>query len=596
MKSVSSVTWLPCAALSALVLSACGGGTSLPPPPGIHSGGTRPVTFTIDAATRKQTNAITNHLRHPMYLSPATQSLQVVVNPQGASSTPPPGTNTSTQINTTIALSPSSTGCQTTLSNTVCSLTVNLSPGNYVATLTAYDGAPQGTPPAPSGNPLSGASQVPFTVSSSQPNNVNLTLFGIPVNIVVAPQNNVQTIAGNLTIAPGATGTFVVEALDADNNVIIGPGAPGFTVQAASSTPSGWSIATPAPTSPNLFSLTAPATAPQSAPATISIGTTFPTGPSNSFNPCSLHGGPEPTCGTNIVVTNDTGSQSFSAPGTGASFTVPNDVTSIQIVAAGGAGGAPSGFSGCSLNGGAGAILSEIVPVSGGTALIVDVGGTGGSASPSGQLAAGGINGGGAGGDAEAGGGGGASDVYIAGAGSINSRLMIVAGGGGGTGSCNGLSFGGAGGAGGTVLRPGSYSYSAANGGNGSGSNGAGGGTGGTFQDPVTPGGAGASCSAGNGGNGNPGEFYGQTSSGSLQIGIGGAGGSSGGGHLVAGGGGGGGSGYVGGGAGGGGGNPSSCAQSGGGGGGGASFAPPAAQVLSVEANNAGNGYVTISW
>jgi hypothetical protein len=590
--------WLASAALSALALSACGGGsTSLSPPPSSGGkGGTRPVTFTIDAASRRQTTATSAHLRHPMYLSPATQSLQVVVNPQGASSTPAPGTDNSTQINTTIALSPSSSGCRSSLSTTVCSLTVNLSPGKYVASLTAYDGAPQGNPPAPSGNPISGAAEVPFTVSSSQPNNVNLTLFGIPTNIVVIPQNNVQTIAGNLTISPGASGSFIVEALDADNNVIIGPGAPSFTVQTGSSTPSGWSVATPAPTSPNLFSLTAPATAPQNAPATISINTTFPTGPSNSFNPCAPPGGPEPTCGTNIVVTNDIGSQSFSAPGTGASFAVPNDVTSIQIVAAGGAGGAPSGFSGCSLNGGVGATLSEIFPASGGTGLVVDVGGAGGSASPSGLLAAGGVNGGGAGGDAEAGGGGGASDVYIAGAGSIDSRLMIVAGGGGGTGSCNGLSLGGAGGAGGTVLVPGSYSYSAANGGNGSGSNGAGGGTGGTFSDPVTPGGVGATCSAGNGGSGGPGEFYGQTSSGSLQIGIGGNGGSSGGGHLVAGGGGGGGAGYVGGGGGGGGGNPSSCAQSGGGGGGGASFAPRAAQGLSVEANNAGNGYVTISW
>jgi hypothetical protein len=595
MKSVSSVTWLPCAALSALVLSACGGGTSLPPPPGIHSGGTRPVTFTIDAATRKQTNAITNHLRHPMYLSPATQSLQVVVNPQGASSTPPPGTNTSTQINTTIALSPSSTGCQTTLSTIVCSLTVNLSPGNYVATLTAYDGAPQGTPPAPSGNPLSGASQVPFTVGSSQPNNVNVTLFGIPVKLVVVPQSNVQTIAGNLTVSPGSTGSFIIEALDADNNVVIGPGAPGFSVTAASTTPSGWSIATPAPTAPNLFSLTAPATAPQSAPATININTTFPTSSSNSFNPCSPPGGPQPTCSTSIVVTNDAGSQSFSVPGTGNTFTVPSDVASIQIVAAGGAGGAPSGFSGCSLNGGAGAILSEIVPVSGGTALIVDVGGTGGSASPSGQLAAGGINGGGAGGDAEAGGGGGASDVYLANGGGIGSRLLVIAGGGGGTGSCNGLLFGGAGGAGGTMS--GSFAYAAGNGANGSGSSGAAtGGTGGAAQGTGAPGGTGASCSAGNGGAGGSGQPISQSGSGALQIGVGGAGGASGGGHLAAGGGGGGGAGYVGGGGGGGGGNPSSCSQSGAGGGGGSSFTPSSAQVLSVTANNTGNGSVTISW
>jgi hypothetical protein len=572
MKSASLLTGLACTALGALALSACGGGTSLPPPLlSGGQGGTRPVTFTIDAALRRQTTATTAHLRHPMYLSPATQSLQVIVNPQGASSTPPPGTNTSTQINTTIALSPSSSGCKTSLSNTVCSLTVNLSPGNYVATLTAYDGAPQGTPPAPSGNPLSGASQVPFTVSSSQPNNVNLTLFGIPVNIVVAPQNNVQTIAGNLTIAPGATGTFVAEALDADNNVIIGPGAPGFTVQAASSTPSGWSIATPAPTSPNLFSLTAPATAPQSAPATISINTTYPTGPSNSFNPCSPPGGPEPTCGTTIVVTNDSGSVTFSYTGQIQNFTAPNDVTAMLVTAAGAAGGGqPCGL----VSGGNGATVSAILAPVAGKSYAVTVGGQGGASTVA-QSGAGGWPTGGAGGfdsngGATAGGGGAATmlnDLHASPP--LGDPYPIVAAGGGGAGSCV------AGGAGGGIA--GSVGGNAPTG--------AGGGQGAT-QTAGGLGGAGA-CYGGvaGGAGGLPNNFDG---------GAGGAPPST---QPSDGTGGGGGGGYFGGGGGGSAGSCTSILAGGGGGGGGSSHvASYATNVTIVPGNNPGNGSMSIVW
>ena len=217
--------------------------------------------------------------------------------------------------------------------------------------------------------------------------------------------------------------------------------------------------------------------------------------------------------------------QTFLFTGAEQTFEVPGGVTSVEVVAVGGHGGASEAL----VPGGAAAVVTGDLVVTPGQTLYVEVGGNG---KDGGEGGAGGFNGGAAG----AGGGGGASDVRTSPESSGLSpdhRLIVAAGGGGG--GASGEEPGGAGGAAGSPGSETSYP---------------GGGAG-----TATEGGFGAfGCEAsGQGGNG--------------QLGSGGAGGNS---FVATGPGGGGGGGYYGGGGGGG-----ACIVGSSGGGGGSSLVPP---------------------
>ena len=136
-------------------------------------------------------------------------------------------------------------------------------------------------------------------------------------------------------------------------------------------------------------------------------------------------------------------------------FTVPNGVTSLNVVAIGGKGGSSGGGTGgIGAAGGFGATATGTVAVTPGQVLFVEVAGNGG-------LISGGFNGGGNGADGsdhDGGGGGGATDIRTisrAGAGNtLNSRLVIAGGGGGGGGNSGGTT-GTGGGIGGHAGGPG---------------------------------------------------------------------------------------------------------------------------------------------
>lgn len=247
-------------------------------------------------------------------------------------------------------------------------------------------------------------------------------------------------------------------------------------------------------------------------------------------------------------------SQTFSTPGS-STFTVPSGVTTLAIVAQGGA-GAGGTINGWTSVGGQGGRQTATIPVTPGEILNIEVGGAA-------VADVGGYNGGGS---AEpgliAGGGGGASDVRQGGA-SLANRVVVAGGGGGGGRS-------GPGSQGGT-------------GGDGGGTNGSD-----AFPDSVGPffgipgggGGAGTTSAGGAAGAtnsylGNPGTF-----------GVGGAGPA---GCEVGGAGGGG---YYGGGSG-----SSGCWAGGGAGGGGSNYAAPSATaVLSENGVSPSDGSVVLTW
>ena len=168
---------------------------------------------------------------------------------------------------------------------------------------------------------------------------------------------------------------------------------------------------------------------------------------------------------------------SFGYTGAEQTFTVPAGVSSVHVVAVGGAG---SGTIRGSAAGGLGALVGGDLSVAGGQTLYVEVGGSGSTSGP-------GFNGGGAGGESSNGGGG-ASDVRglpLSAAGSLQSRRLVAGGGGGGG---NGSTDRGAGGAAGQAGKAATF---AAGGGPGTATMGGGGGGGADSNGALGVGGAG---------------------------------------------------------------------------------------------------------
>jgi hypothetical protein len=121
-------------------------------------------------------------------------------------------------------------------------------------------------------------------------------------------------------------------------------------------------------------------------------------------------------------------------------FTIPDGVTSVHVIAVGGEGGTGGGcLANCGGARGFGALASADLPVTPGEVLYVEVAGNGALGDSGGP---GGFNGGGAGGaglSCNGGGGGGASDVRLAprSVGTSLSLRIITAAGGGGGGGCD---------------------------------------------------------------------------------------------------------------------------------------------------------------
>jgi hypothetical protein len=231
------------------VISACSGGGSSP-------GGGVPatiaptaanahtmVTFTI-AVPPKTTSSKTR----PAYVSPATQSMTISVL-QGSTSV----------VSETVGLTANSTGCTSSLAGVTCTLQLALSPGSYTASITTYDGTNA------TGNALSTAQDVAFTVTAGQNNLVPISLSGIPASVAVT--------------ALSSTSVNVV-AKDADGNYIVGSGAPVYTATKTS----GSTVVTinqPTTTQPNIISFVVPSPAPSPGIETIGVTASFPSGQTN---------------------------------------------------------------------------------------------------------------------------------------------------------------------------------------------------------------------------------------------------------------------------------------------------------------------------
>ncbi len=221
--------------LLAFALAGCGGGGAhssvVPPTIGGQSATSPPVksgvTFTI--VVPKESASTMAH--RPAYVSPATQSMTLNITGTGGTANP-------TGFPMTVGLTPSSSNCASSLAGTTCTLALSLSPGKYAASISTFDGANG------AGNELSTDQGVAFTVTVNTNNVVPMTLSGIPAQID-------PTYLGS--------GKFMVVALDADNNYLVGAGAPTFTI-AKSGGSSVVTITQPTAAAPNAFSVAASTT------------------------------------------------------------------------------------------------------------------------------------------------------------------------------------------------------------------------------------------------------------------------------------------------------------------------------------------------
>jgi streptogramin lyase len=183
------------------------------------------------------------------YVSPATASI-------GIKMTPASGPSRFYNQNLTPATNPN---CVASLiSPTVCTVTLALPAGTYVATFSTYDGVLNANG-SPTGNRLSANQNLPIVIAPGSNNAINVTLDGIPASVVLLPLTGLsgETDSGFIVSKCLSSAKVEVLGLDADGNVIVGTGAPAPALSSNDTTHLSVS-ATPVPSSPNTFTLSRP--------------------------------------------------------------------------------------------------------------------------------------------------------------------------------------------------------------------------------------------------------------------------------------------------------------------------------------------------
>jgi hypothetical protein len=260
--------------LATATLAACSEAQSPIPPHATTTAHRAAFTLRIRIPRRESRHA--DRGVRPQYVSPATQGMTVAIAGPAA-------------INTVVSLTPGSNGCSNGLAGTTCQFTVALPPcvstDCYLATIVTYDAVScvfSSCAIPPGAHELSAAENVPFTIVAGENNVTNLTLDGIPATIDVTPlqPGYISGDAQHLQLWGAAPQRLAVVALDADGNVIVGPGSPGVSAASSSAT---LNVTPPVKASPNTIVLTAATTGspPTVTPGVVSLSLTA-TPPSDS--------------------------------------------------------------------------------------------------------------------------------------------------------------------------------------------------------------------------------------------------------------------------------------------------------------------------
>jgi hypothetical protein len=273
---VTARSLISAALAGAFLLAGCGGGSQsssgIPSAP--SSQGKKGKAILRIRVPKKATRI----RRHGHYISPATQAMTLAI------SGPTP---LSEQVNLTAG----STGCTSTATSTNCQLTLTLSPGAYTATIDTYDSTT-----VASGHLLSSAQNVGFDVVTGASNAISLTLSGVPASLLVVPATaaSVQNPSGTVDLLGTNAHKFIVEALDASGNIIVGAGSPTYAV-AKSFGNLAVGLTQPTAGAPDAFYVTPPSSFSQNT-ATLAVTAAYTAQPTNG---CALTGA---NCTTTVIV------------------------------------------------------------------------------------------------------------------------------------------------------------------------------------------------------------------------------------------------------------------------------------------------------
>jgi hypothetical protein len=226
-------------ALVGLLIAGCSQGTVPSANPRTVLAGARSgsVRFVIKVPHKRRHR----NTRGGKYLSPATQSLTI-------------GLTGGVPQLITANLTPTSTGCSSTLATTICTLTLGgLPPGTYSAVVSTFDGLGGG------GTLLSAGQSLNFEIVAGAANVIPIMLYGIPHSVIVSPLDSgaIPTGTSSFKIIGVMPVAMLAQALDADGDIIAGPGSPAFSV---SQSGGAFTITNPLATSPNTFELQGPGT------------------------------------------------------------------------------------------------------------------------------------------------------------------------------------------------------------------------------------------------------------------------------------------------------------------------------------------------
>ena len=269
-------------------VAACSGGGSnpmMPAPNGAAVAGSGNVNFKIFVPAA-QNNGVRNPIGMPTAGIPMAGNSQgfgpvgiPVTGPGSGPTAPgtpgPPGSQTlaisvngPAAINQTITVGPNANGCAPVSGGTSCQVSLSMPAGTYSGTV----GAPNG----------SASTAVAFAVTPSGQNLFSLTTGGIPAQVQVVASSALATSTAQTGIDfyGGGRHPVVVEALDANQNVIVG--LPGNYSLNASGGALAVTVSQTPGAAPNLFNVTfgaAASTAPAFLRATVNYA-----GPGN---PCA---------------------------------------------------------------------------------------------------------------------------------------------------------------------------------------------------------------------------------------------------------------------------------------------------------------------
>jgi hypothetical protein len=165
-------------------------------------------------------------------------------------SPPPPGSQVlainvtgPAAISQTLAVGPNAGGCAPVAGGTSCQLSLTLPAGTYMGTIGTANTA--------------ASTAIAFAVTPNGQNVLGLTLSGAAAQLAIVPASSLsaQNAQGGIDLYGSGRHPLLVEALDANQNVIVGSAPASFTLSQAGGALSV-GITAPSTTAPNLFYVT----------------------------------------------------------------------------------------------------------------------------------------------------------------------------------------------------------------------------------------------------------------------------------------------------------------------------------------------------